>query len=90
MESKASAVDLLGSVMEPLGRCLSVESARRILALKARPAAQRRVKQLARKCDVGKLTPEERAEYRLYVEVGDFVAVLRAKAHRLLATRARA
>ena len=34
MASKANAVDLLGSVMGPLGRCLSAESARRILALR--------------------------------------------------------
>jgi hypothetical protein len=33
----------------------------------------------------GALTPEERAEYQLFVEVGDLVALLQTKARRYLA-----
>jgi len=36
------------------------------------------------KCDTGALTPEERADYQLFVEVGDLVALLQAKARRYL------
>ena len=87
MKAKDNAVGFLGAVMEPLGRCLNSESARRILNVRAGPAAVRRLAQLARKCDQGRLTPEEQAEYQLYVEVGDLVAVLQAKARRVLAGR---
>jgi hypothetical protein len=88
MRTKVTAVAMLGNVMEPLGRCLNSDSARRILALRAGPAASRRLATLAHKCDAGRITPEERAEYQLYVEVGDFVAVLQAKARRFLAGQA--
>ncbi|MHB8524181.1 MAG: hypothetical protein ACYDH9_25960 [Limisphaerales bacterium] len=90
MKAKGNAQGLLGGVMEPLGRCLNAESARRIVALRAGPAAVRRVAQLARKCDEGRLAPQERAEYQFYIEVGDFVAVLQAKARRFLAGQGRA
>lgn len=85
MKSKATAVSLLEGVLEPLGRCLNPQSARRIVALRASPAANRRLARLARKSDEGRLTPEEKAEYRLFVEVGDLVAVLQAKARRHIA-----
>ena len=55
------------------------------LGLDAAEMARRRIEQLAAKCDAGALTPEERAEYQLFVEVGDLVALLQAKARRYLA-----
>lgn len=85
MRMKGTATGLLGRLMEPLGRCLTPTSAREILSLRADEAATRRIEELASKCDAGTLTPEERAEYRLFVEVGDLVALLQAKARRYLA-----
>jgi len=84
MRTKGTATGLLSGVIEPLGRCLTPASAREILALRADEAASRRVEELASKCDAGTLTPEEHAEYQLFVEVGDLVAVLQAKARRYL------
>jgi hypothetical protein len=40
---------------------------------------------LADKCTEGELTPEERDEYEGMIRVGNFVAILQAKARRLLA-----
>ena len=85
MRTEATAAGLLGRVIEPLGRCLTAASAREILAQRADEAAARRVEELASKSDAGTLTPEERAEYQLFVEVGDLVALLHAKARRYLA-----
>ena len=82
---KSNATGLLGRVIEPLGRCLTPASAREILQLRADEAAVRRVEELASKCDAGSLSPEERAEYQVFVEVGDLVALLQAKAGRYLA-----
>lgn len=84
MNTKGTATALLGGLMEPLGRCLTTASAREILALRADDPSRRRVEELADKCNSGTLSPEERAEYQLCVEVGDFVALLQAKARRYL------
>ena len=70
--------------MAPFGRCLTSATAKEILALRADASAARRLQALAAKCDKGALTPEERAEYQLFVEVGDLVALLQAKARRYL------
>ena len=85
MQSKTAATDLLGRVIAPLGRCLTPHAAKEILSLRADEAASRRIEELAAKCDAGTLTPEERAEYQVFVEVGDLVALLQAKARRYLA-----
>jgi hypothetical protein len=85
VDTQATAVELLGKVIEPLGRCFTAASAQEILSLRADPVATRRVEQLAAKCAAGTLTPEERAEYQLLVEVGDLVAILQAKARGYLA-----
>ena len=46
---------------------------------------QGRIEDLADKCTEGRLTPEERDEYEALIPVGNFVAILQAKARRLLA-----
>ena len=85
--TKSTATELLGRVIAPLGRCLTPAAANEILSLHSDQVARRRIEKLAAKCDAGALTPEERAEYELFVEVGDLVALLQAKARRYLAER---
>ena len=85
MRTKATATTVLGRVIAPLGRCLTPAAAKQIISLRADKRAKRRLEQLAAKCDRGTLTPEERAESQLFVEVGDLVALLQAKARRYLA-----
>ena len=84
MASKAApaALDLL---LEPLSRCLTRESARRLLKLRADPKLQAIVDRFAEKCNEGTLTPEEQAQYAAYVSFGTFVALLKSKARRMLA-----
>jgi hypothetical protein len=55
------------------------------LALKADSELQARVDDLAERCNLGSLTPEERDEYSSYVTFGTFVAILKSKARQLLA-----
>jgi hypothetical protein len=85
MRTKATATELLGRVIAPLGRCLTPAAAKEIVSLQGDEKARRHIERLAAKCDAGRLTPEERAEYQLFVEVGDLVALLQAKARRYLA-----
>jgi hypothetical protein len=87
MRKPATATALLGRIIAPIGRCLTPETAKEILSLRADKSAQRRLQQLAVKCDRGTLTPDERAEYQLFVEVGDLVAIIQAKARRYLSER---
>ena len=75
----------LHRLVGPLGDCLTAESARRVLALKADRKLQARVDYLADRCNDGLLTPEEHAEYNSYVKFGTFVAILKSKARQLLA-----
>jgi hypothetical protein len=71
--------------VDPLSECLTPESAKRLLKLRADPQLQAMVNQLAEKCNEGTLTPQEQAEYASYVSFGTFVALLKSKARQLLA-----
>jgi hypothetical protein len=75
----------LHRLLDPVSRCLTPEVARQIVALRADPELQARVDLLASKCNEGALTAEEREEYELYVRASRFVALLQAKARKLLA-----
>jgi len=81
----ANTTPALDRLVGPLGECLTPESARRLLALKADAKLQARVDYLAGRCQKGLLSPHERAEYRNYVTFGTFVAILKSKARQLLA-----
>jgi hypothetical protein len=81
----ANTAQSLDRLVGPLSECLTPESARRLLALKADPKLEARVEYLAERCNQGLLTPEERAEYGNYVTFVTFVAILKSKARQLLA-----
>jgi len=81
----AHTAPALDRLVGALSDCLTPESARRLLALKADPKLQARADYLAGRCSQGLLDPEERAEYGNYVTFGTFVAILKSKARQLLA-----
>jgi hypothetical protein len=74
-------------LLEPVSTSLNEEAARKLIGLKADAKAQARVAELARKCNEGELTAEERAEYETYVLAGDVIAILQAKARLRLSRR---
>jgi hypothetical protein len=55
------------------------------MAIRPNSARSSPVSSPADKCTEGRLTPEERDEYEAMIRVGNFVAILQAKARRLLA-----
>lgn len=71
-------------LVAPLGECMTPETARRVLALKADPDLQARVDYLAGRHTEGQLTPDEAAEYHTIVSYGTFLAVLKSKARQFL------
>jgi len=78
---------VLERLLEPVSSSLNEQAARKLIGLKADRKAQARVAELARKCNEGQLTPEERQQYETYVLAAEFIAILQAKARLLLARR---
>jgi hypothetical protein len=75
---------VLDRLLDPLGRILTPEVARKLVNLRLDTTAQARIDKLARKCNEGVLTDSERREYETYVYAIDFIAILQAKARALL------
>ncbi len=67
------------------GNCLTPESARRVLAIKADRKLQAHVDDLAARHSEGRLSPAEEAEYGRYVSFCTFVAILKSKERQLFA-----
>jgi len=80
-----TTAEYLDRLLDPLSRCLNPEAAERLVQLRADPQLQARIDELAGKCNEGDLTEEERVEYEAYVRTGNLIAILQAKARRLLA-----
>jgi hypothetical protein len=80
--SDSAALDRL---LDPVTRCLTPEAARQLVALRADPPFQERLDTLADKCTEGQLSPDERVEYETYVQAIHLIAILQAKARKLLA-----
>jgi hypothetical protein len=75
---------MLDRILDPVGRILTPEFARRLVKLRLDKKAQAHVDKLARKCNEGSLSDSERAEYETYVYLIDFIAILQAKARAIL------
>ena len=71
-------------MLEPIARCFTPEVAKQIAELRADPAMQARIDELAEKCNEGDLTDAEHREYDAYVEMLDVVGILQAKARAIL------
>lgn len=85
--NRRSGTAVLERLLAPVTRSLNVEAARKLVRLKADARTRARVDELARKCNEGELTPQERAEYERYVAAGNLIAILQAKARLLLAKK---
>jgi hypothetical protein len=67
---------------------LTPQVAQRIVDWRPDDELRKRIEELGRKADDGTLTPEEDVEYRECIDEGDVIALLQAKARRLLARSA--
>jgi hypothetical protein len=76
--------DTLDRLVEPVVRTFTPEVARALAQLRADPALQNRLDQLAEKCNEGALTPEEKEAYETSVRFNTYLAIIQAKARRLL------
>ena len=76
----------LDRLVDPIVRTLTPEVARALVQLRADPELQARMDELAEKCNEGQLTAEEREEYETSGRFANYLAIIQAKARRLLKT----
>ncbi len=74
----------LAKILDPVAQCFTPEVAKRVAELRADPAVQARIEELAEKCYEETIIPEELAEYDAYVQAKDVVAVLQKQARPLI------
>jgi hypothetical protein len=74
-------------MVDPIGRALTPDAAREILQLRADAETQRRIDDLADKCNEGSLTEEERAEYQEFISLFNILTVLQVRARSVLESR---
>lgn len=74
-------------MVDPISRSLTPQAAAEIVALRADDETQRRIDELADKCNEGLLTPEEQAEYQDYLALFNVLTILQARAQGILAAR---
>ena len=77
------AMTVLARLLEPVGRCFTPEVAQAVVDLRADPAVQARLEELADKSTQDTLNENERTEYETYVHAIDFIAVLQSQARRI-------
>jgi len=82
-----SAATGLDGLLEPLSRCLDVESARRVVELRVAAQVQERIDALAERANDGTLSDEERQEYEALINASDFISILKLKARQQLASK---
>jgi len=69
---------------DPILEFFNAEQARALVAYRGDEALRARIEELAQKSTEGELTDAERAEYEGYVQANKFIAILQAKAKKLL------
>jgi hypothetical protein len=69
---------------DPILNFFSIEQARALAAYRGDDSLRARIEELASKNTVGELTDSERTEYEGYIQANNFVAILQAKARKLL------
>lgn len=74
----------LDRLVEPVVRTFTPDVARALVQLRADPELQARMDELAEKCNEGQMTPEEREEYDTSVRFANYLAIIQARARRLL------
>jgi hypothetical protein len=83
----ATISNYLDRYLEPVVAVFTPEMAQKIVSLQPDAEVAKRVEELGEKANNGTLTDDELEEYEEYVDAGDFVSLLKAKARRYLASQ---
>jgi len=87
---RMNRTNTLDRLVDPVVRTFTPEVARALIRLRADPELRSRMGLLAEKCNEGKLTADEREEYETSIRFANYLAILQAKARRLLKVGERA
>jgi hypothetical protein len=79
-------VNVLEASLEPVGRSLNSEAARKLLELQAPTLLQERIDALADRCGEGVASEEELSEYDAMIHAANVIAILQAEARRVLSS----
>jgi len=79
-----STTELFDQVLDPFVDCLTVESARKIASLRAEPAVQSRLDELADRANEGTLSAQDRADYEELLAAFHVISRLQSKARQFL------
>lgn len=69
---------------DPIFSLLTPAQVRAIIEFRGDDRLAQRTEELSQKCNEGELSDDERAEYEGYARANNFIAILQAKARRLL------
>jgi hypothetical protein len=75
-----SAANGLDGLLDPLSRCLNLESARRVIDFQVDQSVQERIDALAEQANEGTLSDSDRSEYEALINAADFISILKFKA----------
>lgn len=84
MERMGQAAQILDRMLDPIGRALTPEVARELVALRADAETQAYMDRLADRANEGLLTEEEAEEYDSLISAANLIAILQAKARLVL------
>jgi hypothetical protein len=70
---------------DPILQFISPEQARKLIEFRGDPEIQARIEDLASRNTEGELSTEEQTQYEGYVLANKFIAILQAKARKLVA-----
>jgi hypothetical protein len=79
-----ATVSTFDQFLDPTTGCLTPQVAQRIVDWRPDAELQAHIQELGTKADSGTLSLEEEAEYQQLVEDGDLIALLQAKARKIL------
>lgn len=80
MATLSEEKNVLGRMLEPVARCFTPSVAKKIAELRADAELEARMQELSAKANEGELSDAEQSEYEAYIEAGDIIALLQAKA----------
>ena len=80
-----STVSYLDRFLEPVTEAFTPEFARHLVNLRADDEIKAEVEILRQKANDGRLTPDEEASYKDFVEAVDVISIIQSKARRFLA-----
>jgi hypothetical protein len=86
MGHSTAAVTAMDRMLDQFSGCLNAEAARRVVDFKIDSETQAVVAARGEKANKGRITDEELEVYKSYVEIADFIAILKLKAKQLLST----